>query len=689
MSDKITPLHLQRTAYVYVRQSSLHQVRHHVEGQRRQYGLAERARTLGFAKTVVIDKDLGRSGSGLEQRPGFGQLLNAVCAGEVGAVFALEASRLARNNRDWYHLVDLCAMTRTLLIDDEGVYDPRELNDRLLLGLKGTMSEFELGLFRQRARQAFEQKVRRGHAMWELPVGFVRTEDDRIEKTPDLQVQQAINGVFRKFQELASARQTTIWYRDEQIHLPLVKPGSSGKETVWRLPSGHRIHQILKNPCYAGVLAYGRTRSVTVIAEGRAREAGRQKRPRDEWKTLIQNNHAGYISWDQYLHNLATLESNALMEKGQTGGAARTGAALLSGLLRCGRCGRRLFTSYGGNGGRVPRYGCQGERVLRGSSACLSLGALGVDRAVCEQAIEAIQPAGVRAAMEAAEHVLRQGQEKTVALQLALEKAQYEIRRARRQYDAVDPDNRLVASELEHRWEDAMKGAAEIEQELHRASTRPCSLSQEDNRRLLDLGSDVKSLWDHPDAPAELKKRILRAVLVEIVVDAVGDAPQHTLHLHWQGGVHTELRIARTGIGQHSRVAKPEVVELVTELSKVCTDEAIVATLNRLGYRTGTDQTWRKHSLWSFRHTHQLTNHRNDGEWVTIHQSAEILGVSHTVIKRMVQQGVLPATQVVHSAPWIISREDLQLPLVAASIAAVHHGRQLPRNPKDQMELPI
>lgn len=251
MSDKITPQHRQRAAYVYVRQSCAHQVRHHRESQRRQYALAERAKTMGFAKTVVIDEDQGRSGSGLEHRPGFGQLLNAVCAGDAGAVFALEASRLARNSRDWSHLVDLCGLTETLLVDDEGVYDPRQLNDRLLLGLKGTMSEFELGLFRQRARLAFEQKVGRGYAMWEVPVGFVRREDDRVEKTADLQVQQAIEGVFKKFRELDSARQTTLWYRDEHIRLPLVKPGSSGKEILWRLPSGQRINQILKNPCWA------------------------------------------------------------------------------------------------------------------------------------------------------------------------------------------------------------------------------------------------------------------------------------------------------------------------------------------------------------------------------------------------------------------------------------------------------
>lgn len=689
MSDKITQQHRDRSAYVYVRQSCGHQVRHHLEGQRRQYALADRARTMGFAKTVVIDEDQGRSGSGLENRPGFGQLLNAVCAGAAGAVFALEASRLARNSRDWSHLVDLCALTQTLLIDDEGVYDPRLLNDRLLLGLKGTMSEFELGLFRQRARQAFEQKVGRGYAMWEVPVGFVRREDQRIEKTPDLQVQQAIAGVFKKFRELDSARQTTLWYHDEQIRLPVVKPGSSGKEVLWRLPCGHRITQILKNPCYAGALAYGRTQGVTVIEQGRARKGGRKKKPVGEWKTLILNNHDGYITWDDYLRHVKILEANALIEKGQTGGAARSGEALLSGLLRCGRCGRRLYAHYAGIGGRVPRYACRGDRGERGSAPCLSLGALRLDQAVCAQALEAIHPAGVRAALEAAEQFSRQGQEKVEALQLALEKARYEVTRAQRQYDAVDPENRLVASELEKRWNEAMAAASELEQQIEQASADRRSLSEEEKRRLLDMGRDVKSLWDHPDAAVELKKRILRTVLLEIVVADGNEPSRLLLHLHWQGGVHTELRLQRNGTGRHRRVAQPEVVDLVSELSKVCRDEAIAATLNRLGYRTGTGKTWRKHSVWSFRHTHRLTNHNSTNEWATIHQSAEVLGVSDTVIQRLIRQGILPAKQVVALAPWIIARNDLEHPQVVAQIQAVHQGRQLPRYAPNQKEFPI
>ena len=308
MNEKINAEHLQRAAYVYIRQSSAHQVRHHKEGQRRQYELAERARGLGFREVVVIDEDLGRSGSGREERPGFGRVLAGVCQGEVGAVLALEASRLARNNRDWHHLVDLCALTATLIIDADGIYEPRELNDRLLLGLKGTMSEFELGLLRQRAREAFEQKVGRGHALWELPVGFVRTEEHRIEKSADRQVQEAIEGVFRKFRELGSARQTTLWYWDEELMLPEVIPGTAGREIVWRRPGSHRINQILKNPCYAGALAYGRTISKPLVREDKITGSRRQKKPVEQWKVLILDSHQGYISWEAYLLHQEMLE---------------------------------------------------------------------------------------------------------------------------------------------------------------------------------------------------------------------------------------------------------------------------------------------------------------------------------------------------------------------------------------------
>jgi DNA invertase Pin-like site-specific DNA recombinase len=423
MSEKIKQQHLERGAYVYVRQSTAYQVRNNLESKQRQYALQGRAQQLGFSKVVVIDEDLGRSGSGIQERPGFGRLLASVCQGLAGAVFALEASRLARNNRDWHHLVDLCALTETLLIDCDGIYDPRQLNDRLVLGLKGTMSEFELGLLRQRAREAFEQKVRRGFALWEVPVGFIRTEEGQIEKTPDRQVQQAVVSVFRKFQQLGSARQATIWFREEQILVPKTKPGTAGKEVIWGVPSSGRIRQMLKNPCYAGTFAYGKTAARTRIEEGRARQGSRYRKPQNEWKVLLLGHHPGYISWEEYLENQQRLEANVALYEGEGSGAAKSGAALLSGLLRCGQCGRKLQVVYSGTSGRVPRYVCRGDRGDRGASRCLTVGSLRLDRAVAQSVLAAIQPAGIEAAVKLTECAQLEDDEKRKALELASERA--------------------------------------------------------------------------------------------------------------------------------------------------------------------------------------------------------------------------------------------------------------------------
>jgi DNA invertase Pin-like site-specific DNA recombinase len=688
MSDKLLPEHLQRAAYVYVRQSTAQQVRNHREGQQRQYALADRARQLGFARVVIIDEDLGRSGSGLVERPGFGQLLAAICGSEAGAVLALEASRLARNNRDWHHLLDLCAMTNTLLIDDHGVYDPRQVNDRLVLGLQGTMSEFELSLFRQRARQAFEQKVQRGHLLWEVAVGFVRTEEDRCEQTPDRQVQQAITGVFRKFRELGSARQTALWYRDAQILLPQAIPGTAGGEVAWALPTESRVRQILKNPCYAGALVHGRTTARTVIADGRARQTGRRRQPQEQWKVLLLDNHPGYISWEAFQQNQRILEANAAMREGHTGGAAKGGAALLSGLLRCGRCGRQLFVLYSGTTGRVPRYGCQGGREQRGSAACLTLGAWRVDQAVVDQVLEAIQPAGIQAALLALERLGDVQREKRAALTLALEKARYETGRARRQYEAVDPENRLVAGALEKRWNDALVRVAEVEQQLEAIQREQVAVSAEQRAQLLALGRDLPALWHQPDASPELKKRILRTVLREIVINDTEDGTEHVLVLHWQGGVHTELKIKRNRPGHHRRVTEVKVFELIGELSKVCTDATIAATLNRLGYRTGTGKTWRSHSVQNVRYHHRLPNYAKGSDWLTVEQAATTLGVSETVIRRLIKEGMLPAQQTVALAPWIIARQDLERPVVQAAVSTVRQGRRLRKLSREQGEFP-
>ena len=690
MNEKITEQHTKLAAYIYVRQSTGHQVRHHHQGRQRQYDLTQRARELGFERIVVIDEDQGKTGSGLVERPGFATLLAAVCSGEVGAVLALEASRLARNNRDWHHLIDLCALTTTLIIDGEAVYDPREVNDRLLLGLKGTMSAFELDLFRQRAREAFEMKVAAGHAMWEVPIGFIRDELDRVEKIADRQVHAAIEGVFKKFRELGSARQTALWYRDQRIPLPEVVRGTRSKEFLWRLPTETRIRQIIKNPCYAGALAYGRTEAKISVEDGRARKSStRNFKPREKWKVLLRENHDGYITWQDYEENLSMLNSNTASRQPNGNGAAKKGAALLGGLLRCAHCGRKLFVGYSGSGGRHPRYLCHGGRETRGSASCQSLGGAGIDRAVSNAVLEAIEPAGIEAAIKAMNQFDQQHDERRRSLELSLEKARYEVDRARRQYDEVDPANRLVASELEARWNAALEKVTDLQQQLEASTHQRRELTEQEQTHLLELGRDLPSLWQHESATAEMKKRILRTVLEEIVIGDDENRKNHLLVLHWKGGVHTEISVVRNAPGKRVNDTSKTALELIEELSKVCSDQTIAATLNRLGYKTGGGKTWRVHSVHSARYLHKLKNHRKENDWVTVEGAAQELGVSHTVIRRLIREGTLPATQVVQRAPWIIARDSLALTAVTSDVEAVQTGRQLPTRNSQQAELPF
>ena len=690
MNEKVQQHHLDRCAFIYVRQSTDHQVRNHHQGRQRQYDLSSRARELGFGLVEIIDEDQGKSGSGLVERPGFATLLSAVCEGKVGAVFALEASRLARNNRDWHHLVDLCTLTSTLIIDGEGIYEPRDVNDRLLLGLKGSLAEFELSLFRQRARESFEMKVAAGHVMWELPVGFIRNELDRIEKIPDRRVQSAITGVFKKFRELGSARQVGLWYCDNEMLLPEAVHGTRSKEVVWRPASEVRIPQILKNPCYAGALAYGRTEAIVRVDGDRARKSRtRRNKPQEKWKVLIQENHEGYITWQQYEDNLSMLESNAASREPTAAGVPRKGSALLSGLLRCQHCGRKMFVNYSGIGGRHPRYSCHGNRQERGSAACQSLSARGVDLAVAEAVLNAIKPVGVEAALEAMRQYDSQLDEKRRSLEMSLEQARFEVDRARRQYDQVDPANRLVAGELEARWNASMEQVAKLENQLRDPTHEQVHLTDEEQMHLLELGSDLQALWSHAASTDDLKKRVLRAVLVEIVIGDDEEKTTHQLVLHWKGGSHTQLSVPRRRSGKKYTDTSKIALELIEELSKVCSDQAIAALLNRLGIRTGAGKTWRVHSIHSARYNHRLTNHRATNEWVTIQQASEELGVSRSVVRRLISKHTLPAHQVLESTPWIIERKSLRLPAVQTAVEAVKSVRALPKTNPKQAELPF
>ncbi len=602
--SKITADHLKRHAVVYVRQSTLDQVQHNLESQRRQYGLADRARVLGWQEVTVIDDDLGRSGGGVH-RPGFERLLAVLCEGNVGAVLCIEASRLARNGRDWHTLLEFCRLVDALIIDEDGVYDARQANDRLLLGMKGTLSEMELSTLRQRSVEALMQKARRGELLMTVAVGYVRVANDRIEMDPDRRIRKAIELVFRKFRRFGSVRQVLLWLRQERIELPAIVYGAEGRAVRWKLPVYNVLHHILTNPIYGGAYVFGRTKTVTRIAQGRKHSVAGVRVPQEQWQVLIPDHHDGYIAWDEYQANQRQITNNAAMKGQLVRGPARNGGALLAGLLRCGHCGRKFHVTYSGTQGNCLRYSCQGAMINHGTDRCISFGGLKADRLVEEEILRRLEPLGIDAALAAIDRRGHHDDERIAQKELALEQARFEVARARRQYDAVDPDNRLVAAELERRWNESLKHHRDIEAELEAMkSSRPASLTEDMRRALLQLGEDVPAVWRHPQSSLSLKKRIVRTVVKEIV--ARKDGEKITMLLHWYGGDHTELAFQKNKTGQHRYAAPADIVELVRQLARVQSDQGIVSILNRLGIRTGRGHTWTEVRVRSFRDTHAI-----------------------------------------------------------------------------------
>ena len=656
--NKITAEHLSRRAYVYVRQSTPDQVQHNLESQRRQYSLVDRARQLGWEHVEVIDDDLGRSGSGT-LRPGFERLLRLLCDGEVGAVLSIEASRLARNGRDWHTLLEFCSVVGALLIDAEGIYDPALMNDRLLLGMKGTISEMELASFRQRAHEAMKQKAKRGELFTRVAIGYVRTFDDRLEKDPDERVRAAIDLVFRKFAEFGSARRLYFWLCEQDIEMPAVASVGSGERVVWRAPRYHCVLSLLRNPIYAGVYAYGRNKSSVRIEEGRKRVVSTALRKPEDWSVLIPNHHEGYIDWDAYRGNQELLAHNTNRDGAAVRGSIRSGSALLSGLLRCGHCGAKLAVFYPGP--TNIRYQCP-TRNLSQEPSCISFGGLPADRLMAEQVLRCAQPLGLDAALQAIDKLQGVEDERLAQKRLALQRASYEVSRAQRQYDAVDPANRLVAGSLEKRWNEALAAKSRLEDEITELMRqRPEALSEETKQTVLALAEDLPRLWDTPETTPDIKKRIMRTVLKEIVVTSEGDSVRFIVH--WHGGDHTELRMKRMFTGRHGHVTNAETIELITSLARMQSDARIAGTINRLGHRTAHGQAWTAARVCSIRNGRGIAAYREGerqerGE-LTVDEAAAVLNVTHTTVLRLIAQQGLVAKQACRNAPWTIRQADL------------------------------
>jgi DNA invertase Pin-like site-specific DNA recombinase len=677
---KVTADHLKRRGIVYIRQSSPIQVANNLESQRRQYALADQARQLGFLQVDVIDEDLGRSGSGQVDRPGFARLVAEVCTGSVGAVFCIEASRLARNGRDWHHLIELCGLVRALVVDPDGVYDPGLLNDRLLLGLKGTMSEFELNLLRQRCQEAIRQKARRGELQFALPIGYRWTPNDIVEKDPDRRIQQAIELVFAKMEEFGSARQVLLWFRGEEVSLPALMHGEAGRELVWKLPVYNTIWHMLRNPMYAGGYAFGKTEARTRVVGGRARKTIGHSKPVENWTVLIRDHHSGYIAWEQYERNQALLADNAHMKSRMEPRAGRGGRSLLAGLLRCRRCGRMLHVAYSGKRSEVPRYHCRGAHINHGAAWCISFGGLRPDQAISAEILKAVEGNAVEAAVEAATRIAEQRRQQRQALALELEQAQYEARLAARRYEAVDPDNRLVAAELEARWNTALRRVGEVEARLRELETNGQETARiPDKESLVSLAQNLPAVWNAETTEMRLKQRITRILIQEIVADVDEAVGEIVLMIHWTGGRHSELRVKKNLTGHHSRCTNMEAIEIIRRMAGRFPDEQIAATLNRLGLKTGSGNNWVELRVRTARSYHKLPSYdpKLRQNILTLEEASESLGVSHKIVRRLIDSKVITAAQIVPWAPWEIPAESIRSDQVLREVAAVKRGSRI------------
>jgi DNA invertase Pin-like site-specific DNA recombinase len=572
-------------------------------------------------------------------------------------------SRLARNNADWYQLLDLCTLTDTLIADADGVYHPADFNDRLVLGLKGTMSEAELHLIRSRLTAGLKHKAAKGELRQGLPVGLDYDGDGQVVITTDEAVREAIGTVFRLFAELGSARQVLLSLRESGLLLPRRATGST--RISWAAATYPAVHDFLTNPAYAGAFVFGRTRT-----EKRLDSAGRvisrvRLLPRDQWAVLIPDHHPGFISWTTYEANTARLRANWRAPRGHGGGAVREGRALLQGLLRCGKCGRTMQTGYSGPAGNSPRYLCGRAKQLYGTDrGCQSIGGGRLEKTILDQLFAVLEPASLHATAKALAEADTHRQRRLAAFELAVERARYEADRARRQYDAVEPENRLVARTLERTLEDKLTAVRAAEHDLRaQQARRPVTLTDDELAWIRRAGADVRAVFHAPTTTTVERKQLLRAVIAEVVLTANADTRVADLCIVWQGGAATKLTMPMTKRGGHTRTTGEDTLGLVRRLAAHYDDHTIALILSKQRRRTATGLPWTKTRVKTLRISHQIPAYqaaepetvgtsRHDAAVVSVPEAARLLGVSKYTVYRWLREGFIVGQQLTPAAPW-------------------------------------
>ena len=665
---KIAATHLRRTAVVYVRQSSASQLERNRESTDRQYGLVERAVSLGWPRQAVrvIDADLGMSGSRDTVRSGFAELTSMVALGQVGIVLALEVSRLARSNTDWYRLLDLAGLTDTLLADTDGIYHPGLFNDRLTLGLKGTMAEAELHVLRARLDGGIRNKAERGELRRGLPVGLIWGEEPgEVRKHPDEAVTGVVAAIFTRFASCGSVRATWLWLRGQGLSFPLQRSGHA--ELDWVTPTYTAVHHVLTNPAYAGAYAYGKTRQERRVDETGTVHQRRRRLAAGDWEVLIPDHHEGFIDWPAWQANQARIGANTRPVAHAAGeGAIREGTALLQGIAVCGHCGRKLAVFYQGRTKSTPGYYCTGTgQLVEGRGVRhLRVGGVGIDAAVTGAFLAALAPAGLQACLTAAEQLETGVDTALTQWRREVERARYQASKAERRYLAVDPDNRLVARGLEADWERALRTLTDADAELtRREAQRPKTLTPQEKTAILALGEDVAAVWDAATTTDRDRKELLRTLLDEAIISVDRAAKRAELTLRWRGGALSELAVAMPRQAPPTIRTSEDTLALVRRLAVHQPDAAIAGILNRQGRTSARGQAFTASIVSSLR-THwkipcyQPDTEQTDTEPASIIQAARELGVVPSTVHRWINDGFIPAEQTTTGAPWRIRLTD-------------------------------